>query len=267
MQPFLALIPKNTSWLIASTLPALLPATSASPTPIHIHVHHAAIRVAYHTVTSLIPAILPPNSPMYPKPDIVLHIGLAAGRQFYTFEKGAHRRGYGAIPDVDEERFEDGDAEKRWPNNLYPEKLETGFEVNDVLERWKSFLGYASSSRINGYIEDAAKNPSDYIQTEDSIQVPDVRISEDAGNYMCGFIYYNSLAHYYNLDASHVPVAFLHVPDLSKSTEEVNIGSQVAVALIKALVESRRMRGVHGHMGEVEEKENSMASMDVNFTG
>ncbi|KAF2799525.1 pyroglutamyl peptidase-like protein type I, partial [Melanomma pulvis-pyrius CBS 109.77] len=225
--PFLTRFPRNSSWEIASTLPALLPPTATSPTPIHIYVHHAPVRVAYNSVNSLVPVLLPPNSHMHPPPDIILHIGLAAGRDFYTLEKGAHGRGYGAIPDVDEHKFGDEEGDERWPADKFPLKLETGFETEDVLGRWKEELGHCSS-------------PS-HVQA--SKKRPDVRISPDAGNYLCGFLYYNSLAHYYSLDPSNRPVAFLHVPDLSASKEKLDTGREVTITLIKALVESRRKVG------------------------
>ncbi len=101
-----------------------------------------------------------------------------------------------------------------------------------MLSRWKAFLG---SSNPDG---DAAIE-----------QLPDVRVSSDAGNFLCGFIYFNSLAHYYALNGEQGerPVVFMHVPDLSASEARLHEGLEVAVALVKALVESRRKLGVrHG---------------------
>ena len=189
---------------------------------------------------------------MRPQPDIILHIGLAAGRSFYTLEKGAHGRGYGAIPDVDGHKYPDDDAEKRFPKAIFPPALQTGFLTSDVLERWKTNLGPGSSS-VSGNHK------------------ADVRISPDAGNFMCGFIYWNSLAHYFALNENGRPVAFLHVPDLSDSEEKLAEGKEVAVALIKALVESRKKLGVnergnatYGQDGADESR--TKAGTDVNFT-
>ena len=70
-----------------------------------------------------------------------------------------------------------------------------------------------------------------------------MRISTDAGNFLCGFIYYNSLAHYFNIKEDERPVVFLHVPDLSSSQDKLREGWETTVALIKALVESRREAG------------------------
>ena len=229
---------------------------------------------------------------MTPTPDIILHIGLAAGREFYTLEKGAHGRGYGVIPDVDEEKFEDEEAEERWPGKKFPEQLGTGFDTGDVLGRWQQELGHPSrmnsvpvngvdgeaghSSKIskessNGHAQEVLRELNGNGHTER--KTPDVRLSPDAGNYMCGFIYYNSLAHYYSLDSSHLPVAFLHVPDLSSSKEKLDTGREVAIALIRALVESRKKVGVPGNgtsngiaKPEIGKRSGARAGTDVNFS-
>ena len=225
-QPFLSRYPKNSSWEIASTLPALIPASAKNPTPIHIHTHHVPIRVSYNHVLNLVPNLLPPKNPMYPAPDIILHIGLAAGRSYYAIEQSADGRGYSQIADVDGQRFPDSAAESHFPSSKYPVKLSTSFATSDVLARWKGNLGYTS---VDGTKADEG--------------CPDVRISHDAGNFLCGFIYYNSLAHYFGIREDERPVIFLHVPDLSKSEDALREGWEVAVALIKALVESRRKAG------------------------
>jgi pyrrolidone-carboxylate peptidase len=195
---------------------------------------------------------------MYPKPDIILHIGLAAGRKFFALEKGAHGRGYGMIPDVDGERFSDEAAEEQFPKASFPPKLHTSFDTADVLDRWRSQLGYKTHGDILASLRDNNK-----------AAVPDVRLSPDAGNYMCGFIYWNSLAHYFSIKEDERPVVFLHVPDLTDSDEKLEQGRQVAIALIKALVESRRKRGVVDGLERVARGENSQeyekAGVDVNF--
>jgi len=225
-QPFLEKFPRNSSWEIASTLPALIPASPDNRTPIHIHVHHEAIRVAYDHVVDLVPKLLPPGNPLYPQPDIILHIGLAAGRNFFALEQGAHGRGFDKIPDVDGGRFPDAEAEKRFPSSKYPTALTTSFDTSDVLARWKANLSSAS-------VEDVAEGN----------ELPDVRISTDAGNFLCGFIYYNSLAHYFSIKGDYRPVAFMHVPDLSHDEAKQREGWDVAIGLIKALVESKRKNG------------------------
>ena len=102
-----------------------------------------------------------------------------------------------------------------------------------MLTRWRANLKHAAAS--GSFIP----------------QLSDVRIHPDAGNFLCGFIYYNSLAHYYDLHGygGERPVAFMHVPDLSGEAK-VKEGWEVAVALIKALVQSRKEVGVANYEGE-----------------
>lgn len=88
-----------------------------------------------------------------------------------------------------------------------------------------------------------------------------MRINPDAGNFLCGFIYYNSLAHCHSATSksslsspnghsstetakAQPAVIFMHVPDLSSSEAKLREGCEVTVALVKALVESRRAVGV-----------------------
>lgn len=66
----------------------------------------------------------------------------------------------------------------------------------------------------------------------------DVRISEDAGHFLCDFIYYSSLSHLY----SHHPnrprkVLFLHVPT-DANDETIPRGRELALSLIRSVVES-----------------------------
>ncbi|KAF2033289.1 pyroglutamyl peptidase-like protein type I [Setomelanomma holmii] len=249
--PFLRKFPRNASWEVASNLPALIPVSPNNKTPIHIHVHHEAVRVAYSHVVNFVPKLLPPSNPMYPKPDIILHIGLAAGRNYFTLEQGAHGRGFGAIPDVDGERFPDSEAEAKFPSFKFPTVLKTSFDTFDVLARWKANLGYSS---VEG-------NASD----DDA---PDVRLSPDAGNFLCGFIYWNSLAHYFSIKEDERPVVFLHVPDLTFSEDKLREGHEVAIALIKALVESKRKNGIidKGYGHGVEKRETDVAQADDKVT-
>ncbi|USP73262.1 hypothetical protein yc1106_00536 [Curvularia clavata] len=227
--PFLTKFPKNSSWEIASTLPSVIPVSPENRTPIHIHVHHEPIRVAYNVVLDLVPRLLPPGNRMYPAPDIILHIGLAAGRNYFAIEQGSHSRGYGNILDVDRQRFEDSASEKHFPSSRFPTKLSTSFDTTDVLECWKANLNSTASDQDT--------------TTTNKKTSPDVRISTDPGNFLCGFIYYNSLAHYFSIKEDERPVIFLHVPDLTSSEEKMKEGWNVTVALIKALVESRRKAG------------------------
>lgn len=195
--------------------------------------HHEPIRVAYQNVVRIVSKLLPPSSSASPPPDIILHIGLAASRKFYAIEQGAHSRGYGKTADVDGEIFANSAASNLFPSPRFPEVLSTGFDTSDVLTRWRTFLGYSNS------------DDSPVIE-----QLPDVRVNPDAGNFLCGFIYYNSLAHYYKMGHGERPVIFMHVPDLTGGEGKLREGWDVAVALIKALVHSRRKIGVRSEEAE-----------------
>ncbi|KAF2197117.1 peptidase C15, pyroglutamyl peptidase I-like protein [Delitschia confertaspora ATCC 74209] len=304
--PFLDKFPLNTSWLLCTRLPALIPSSShpshLSPstpssgptTPIRILIHPSPIRVSYPTVSHLSPTLLPPLNPIFPHPDIILHIGLAAGRNFYTLEEGAHREGYDRIPDVDGVRWSTSDIERTFPRAEFPARLTTRFHTSDILPRWQKNLTESTlrsakftesnpSARVRETPEaeyDALKQKQQQQQQQTQPPIPDVRLSPDAGNFLCGFIYYNTLANCYSLqklqELDHTPttvkmptVAFLHVPDLTYSEEGLEEGKEVVVGLIKALVESLRTVGVkEGIEKGSEEREESGSverRVDVNF--
>ena len=75
----------------------------------------------------------------------------------------------------------------------------------------------------------------------------DVRPSEDAGRYLCDFIYYSSLAELWKRDEER-RVVFLHVP-VESDEAAIARGREVLIELIRALVQSRKMARLaqHGH--------------------
>ncbi|KAF2747535.1 peptidase C15, pyroglutamyl peptidase I-like protein [Sporormia fimetaria CBS 119925] len=242
--PFLENQKVNPSWLIASSLPALIPRNHQHPA-IQVHVHHAPLRVAYSTVLSTLPTLLPPTSSICPAPTIILHLGLAASRPFYALEQTSTKLGYDAIPDVDGHHFPDDQAELQWPSSMFPGRLYSGFDCVDVVTRCRLNLK-ARRNAVRG----------------SEAEIPDVRTSSDAGNFLCGFIYYNSLASMYRLGVDSAPVTFLHVPD-ARSTDE---GREVAVALIEALVESLCTVGLGTTTrGDVTAAQSDRPTMDANF--
>ncbi|KAE9980753.1 hypothetical protein EG327_006445 [Venturia inaequalis] len=212
--PFLNQVPINPSWSITSILPETIPATSTSP-KIRIIKHPHPIRVAYQTVLDLIPKLLTPDEDQK-QPDIILHIGLAASRPFYTLERQSPRSPYWTGRDVDNEIFSQKETDQLWPLLKFPQFLKPTFDADDVYERWQSHI---PDSKV------------------------DIRLSSDPGNFLCGFIYYMSMSWFWRKQAKERPVMFLHVPLLT-GEEEVEEGKGVAIGLIKALVESRRELGV-----------------------
>lgn len=66
-----------------------------------------------------------------------------------------------------------------------------------------------------------------------------MRPSDDAGHFLCDFIYYTGMLEYWKRDKEgERPVMFLHVP-AEAGREDIERGAKVAEGLIRALVESR----------------------------
>jgi len=204
--------------LIASSLPS----SFSFPSPkgdydrrVSLHVHPTPIPVAYATVREALPAILKDYAAAHGhRPDIVLHIGMASNRPYYSVESTAHRDDYN-LTDIDGRiGFEDG--EKRWkelglPPTLTPgpkaEGKEGPYPPNDhFLETWRSLA------------------PAE----------TDLRISDDPGHYLCDFIFYTSLS-LALMEGRDRNVVFLHVPAAS-SDADIDLGRNIALALIKTLV-------------------------------
>jgi len=221
--PFRSQYPQNPSWEIASRLPSFLPplqpkdpSTRDGPKlpEVRIIVHPEPIRVNYETVRELIPRLWDQEQQSHGKKyDVVIHIGMAGPRPMYQIERRGHRDGYKSR-DVDGKLLGDEDAEGAHEDGWFwegmPEELTTELDVEDILKRWKQH------------------SPKD----------ADVRISEDAGHFLCDFIYYSSLSHLY----SHHPnrprkVLFLHVP-ADANDETIPRGRELALSLIRSVVES-----------------------------
>ncbi|KIH95141.1 hypothetical protein SPBR_09249 [Sporothrix brasiliensis 5110] len=228
--------PQNPSWEIARRLPDYLPArtktassttssTTAAPPPpsapsvppVRIVVYPGPVRVNYQAVRTLVPTLWD-GTPT--KIDLVLHIGMAGPRLHYALERVGRRDGY-TLRDVDDQLLGDTPADRgdpRWPWYGVPAALESHIDLDDVLARWRAHAAPGA----------------------------DLRISVDAGRYLCDFIYFSSLAHLYRRDqeAGHKDaryarrrVAFLHVP-AAATPERVEAGQALVVALIRSLVES-----------------------------
>ncbi|KAL8715992.1 MAG: hypothetical protein Q9220_000659 [cf. Caloplaca sp. 1 TL-2023] len=221
----------NPSHLIASTLPSSF---TADHLPTIRIVKASPIPVRYGTVRDVVPRLLFPQAPApardqshTPTPltspledrlstesegalewDFVLHIGMAAPRKYYTMETCAHRDGYIARDEVGDTL--DGDT--FWRDEYKaPEVLKPAFDVDDVWRRWKSDL-----------------------------MGVDIRPSNDAGHFLCDFIYYTSLVEYWRRDPEkkkEARVMFLHVPGNIEDLD-IEMGRKVAFGLIGAMVGS-----------------------------
>ncbi|KAJ5585496.1 Peptidase C15 pyroglutamyl peptidase I [Penicillium hispanicum] len=212
----------NASYLIASSLPPSFTFPKEEPAVerrISLHVHPAPLPVVYASVRESLPLILDEFAASHGgrRPDLVIHIGIASPRPYYSVETLAHRDNY-TITDINGcSGYEDG--EKRWKEMGLPTILSPGRAIkngpdaagphppNDhFLQAWKSFA------------------PSGL----------DLRISHDAGHYLCDFIFYTSLSLAFQQGQDR-NVLFLHVPGASQDAD-IDRGRKITLALIKAMV-------------------------------
>jgi pyroglutamyl-peptidase len=121
---------------------------------------------------------------------------------------------------VDGDTFSKKQTQELWQD--CPDQLKPTFDCEDVWRRWRSNMATTSPDA-------------------------DIRPSDDPGNFLCGFIYYFSMAWFWKKKATERPVMFLHVPDCPKP-EDVAQGRDVALGLIRALVDSRDKVGIYEPM-------------------
>ncbi|KAK4451574.1 Pyroglutamyl-peptidase 1 [Podospora aff. communis PSN243] len=234
--PFKKEYPVNPSWEIARSLPEYLPPLRAKTVPpsegtpllppVRLLVHPEPICVNYQTVRSLVPKLWhldggnDSEDGSQPKPkkiDLAIHIGMAGPRLFYSIERRGHRDGYN-MRDVDGELL--GDDERRvrqgkdWVWDGMPAELLSDLDMEDVLERWRRYSPPGS----------------------------DLRISEDAGRYLCDFIYFSSLSHLYRAGKPR-KVVFFHVPS-ENSEKNFTLGRELVIQLVRSMVESELARKV-----------------------
>ena len=157
------------------------------------------LKASYHFLFDVVPTLLERH-----KPDIVLHIGLAVGRDYFAIEEGADRDGYNQYPDVDRKVFNKTEIKKAWGKS--PSRLTTSYDLEVVLEKWH------------------ARSKKDF----------DLRISDDVGSYVCGFVYYTSLERRRKGEGS--STVFMHVPPLPEKSD-IEKGLRVTLGLIEVLAE------------------------------
>jgi len=188
---------KNPSWEICK----LLPPTIAPR--IRLLIHPEPLKVSYATVLPIVPQLLADNVP-----DIVLHIGLALGQSYYSLEKSAPKNGYHQNPDVSRRVFTKAETKKAW--GKLPDSLASTVDLESVGTKWAAGVKKMKYGA-------------------------DVRVTDDVGEFLCGFVYFATLAEMAKKGVER-PVAFLHVPEMG-TEKGFEIGAGVVVELIKALVE------------------------------
>ncbi|GME25850.1 hypothetical protein GTA08_BOTSDO06451 [Neofusicoccum parvum] len=239
--PFLNQFPINPSHEITKHLPTTIPLPASSKT-IRLLPHPAPLRVAYHPTATHVPSLLAHHSP-----DLALHIGLAAGRSYFAIERSSARAGYARNDDVDGRRWTLADSDRAWP--AHPDRLETGLRFDGVWERWAEGcaglegveVGPGKVLRGRGVgvggrgMEGVPEGGPGAGAARESVAV---RPSDDVGSFLCGFIYYTSLAWWWEREGEvevKRPVLFLHVP-ACPDERDVERGRDITVELIKAMV-------------------------------
>lgn len=181
--------------------------------PIRIVVHQEAIPVVYDDVRELIPRLL---SQYANNVHMVLHIGMASGNKHYEIEESAHRDDYTQHKDLNN-KTPPRDQSKTFPD--CPRNISPSLAYEKLWHDWH-----------------------DHVLGDDSaLTAGDLRRSDDAGHFLCDYIYLNSLVWYGRKNDCMLggttltrPVMFLHVPGESDS-KSLQTGQKVALGLIKAM--------------------------------
>ncbi|KAK6351309.1 hypothetical protein TWF718_004473 [Orbilia javanica] len=176
-------VPINASYIVASSLPSVLPEKYIQHAPesvksqhlqVSIIPHVEAVPVSYDKVTKLIPTLYQD----LPGVDLFVHIGVMPFG-YYRVEERARKGPYGP-PEGDPNGRADVDGK-------YPENNEAGRAARGkVPKEVHEILSGLDLEAICKDIENAKKDSTD------DFEVP--KVSNDAGLYLCEFIYYNSLA-------------------------------------------------------------------------
>lgn len=208
----------NPSSIISSLLPPSLPKNHNYDTPVNILFHPYPIRVSYQEVRLLAPRLFDAYADQV---DMVLHLGVAPTHTHYALERQAHRDGYDQYKDTEDQTLDAQDGPRYWPD--LPAELQTSLDFDDVYDTWRSNLLRTPemSSELKGLV---------------------VRRSDDAGHFVCDFMYYAMLAEYekgrknakYQVEER--PVIFLHVPGKG-GPAHIKQGLIVTKTLIRSLAD------------------------------
>lgn len=202
------------------------------------------MRVAYATAATLFPQLIAAHNP-----DYILHIGMAGGRDHYTLETVAHRDNY-KIKDVDDR---DGwrDGEHAWKREDVPDFLRVGWDETDVLKRWENEISEIEDKM--GLLDSTpVLTPGGWRFGNGPLAKSVVRLSRDAGRFLCEFALMESLSMRWvearpdddtngrevsDPDSREGKVAFLHVPG-GHTVDDILRGVRVAETAIRSLVGS-----------------------------
>jgi pyrrolidone-carboxylate peptidase len=210
-----------------------------------IHVDASPLEVSYGPVLSELEKLYV----AYPNPDLVLHIGLAAGTSGCRIEIVARREPYNS-PGMDGKVLEPGQLENAGYSNT-PYVLLSGVRADDILEKWKS------------------------LSKEENVPLS---ISTNAGLYLCEFAIYCSMARAWlkrnalasakmapALEKLEDPsVLFLHIDD-GIDEEKIAKNARVTEALLKAMAISRITNGAGTIEGKSEYNDSQIQRLWYKF--
>jgi len=148
-------------------------------------------------------------------------------RDYYAIEQSAMKDGYHDIPGQDRRVFTRAENKKVFGKAA--SSLSTSLDLATTVSLWQN-----ACSKI-GLKEKGTAKAKEKGKVN---KVVDVRMSDDVGTFVCGFIYYVSLLEMQRRTGRR-DVVFLHVPML-RGEEEVGVGVEVLKALVAALVEGWR---------------------------
>ena len=113
-----------------------------------------------------------------------------------------------------------------------PERLDSEWEWEDLGRRWREIA--AEEEAVGG--KGKGKKGGGGAGKGGLGELPDVRLSDDVGSYVCGLLYYASLEAMRRQEGREGKVLFFHVPPLENEVD-LKRGDQALVALIKAVAE------------------------------
>ncbi|KAK8085163.1 hypothetical protein PG997_006434 [Apiospora hydei] len=236
--PFLD-IAKNPSYEIVCRLPQTLPSGNVT-----IIAHPEPIPAAYHKIADVVPKLIADH-----EPDIIVHMGLAVERDYFAVESSALKEGYHEIPDIARRVFTRAENKTRFGKSSA--SLTTDLPLEEVVDSWKDSVAQArlrlpSSSSSSfpsgaGKAQGSGKKGTKGTKEKQEQRELDVRLSDDVGTYVCGFIYYLSLLEMEKKGKRRNTV-FFHVPPLG-TEDGVDIGVKVTESLIQALVDAITNKG------------------------
>jgi len=243
--PFGSFKQENPSWTAVKTLHNLVletNTTSVNP-PKRIHITSVFVETAYKEVLKVIPGfhsrppVLPSHVKDAPTPppngyDFVLHVGVAPP-DLCRLESRGHKYGYDK-PDNDGELAPIVDK----PSSTFDPNAPESEEEKGERKRLEEYYRWVKGDKVRGFgkgyeefddtiISDL--NASDLVEALNSGGYKDVRLSDNAGRYLCDFIYYCSLSEKQRTDNKNLAhsnptrVLFLHCPPINEplSTEQV----------------------------------------------